>query len=298
MGEFDKLEKEVSELKHTLSMLKNEETLPENEGLSLRVGGVLYNLSVSDEQTLDAEDERIKEKIELLDKTIRVSEFKTKETLIKMKNAFNSLKAKVEKEKEKYEKLISSSSTHLPDIGYNEASRGLTVVKGEKTGQLIYLYNTFYFPKTVDGIPLKATFSKKLITPIVICITVSNDKVYGVSVRKYGNLEKFEHYHSLNGYSDCWGSHNFNTMPCKTFEDIITIGKIAAGMLENINSKSPAKRSPFGLPRLSTVVKNADRQSEKPQGKLSKDQLRMGVVNDTGGVFDTTDNLTSNTWSA
>jgi hypothetical protein len=117
-----------------------------------------------------------------------------------------------------------------------------------------------------------------MISSIIFMITTEDKKVKGVSTRKPVGLDYFEHYHQSK--PDCWGKWS----PKRDFngpDDIIKIAKEAEAVLENINPRSLADRSPLALPRFATLERHLlNKAPEKVEISLNQEDIRSGMTMD------------------
>jgi hypothetical protein len=198
------------------------------------------------------------------------------------------------------------NSAPMPEIGYDHAKAGLSVVKGE-AGRLMWLFHTIYAPQFLNNAPLSPAITKKMITPMIIMIQTKDDDVVGVETRTL-NLDYFRHYHRHGSDSrrqtpgsDCWGQWKWHGRKVKNADEVLMIAREAANVLSNVNSGSPASRSPVGLPRLGTLASHVIRREQSvnvatpdvirrsdamPEQSFNPTQIRAGidqVITNRGG---------------
>lgn len=161
----------------------------------------------------------------------------------------------------------------MPEVTMEHARRGLSIVKGDRPGEIFWFVRRTYWPKTIDGALISHTFVEKYITPIYVMITTTDKKVTSVSTRKLGGLELFQHYHQSN--PDCWGRWKYATT-WNDPNDIIKIADEAEAVLENINTMSVAKHEPMGLPKLIVLKKHMAKETER---KEKKEQVSIVIPN-------------------
>lgn len=264
------------------NILENAKT----NGMSIRVGNKLVKFQITEEIQLPEDEIRAEYEQILNNKVAEISkEFDTKAAEL----AYIADMAR--KDFEAKEKALNTRLINLkpmPEISFDHAKAGLSVVRGSKDGEYFWLYQTVYWPKFVDSRPISATYIKKMITPMTIVVSTQGDKVISVVTRKTIGLGKFDHYHNT-GSGDCWGSWSFNPV-WSTPSDIINICKDATAVLENINGNSLARRNPVGLPTYAAVRKNS--VDAPVETKLSKNDERMGVVE-----ADDRDEVTGGSWT-
>lgn len=229
--------------------------------ITIRVGSKIlkYELVSNTEYDLDKEirDEyrqRINVKLEEMKSVINAKFNDTLRSLQMTKDEF------ARKEQMLMDKLKKAAP--MPEVTMEHARRGLSIIKGDRPGEIIWLVRRTYWPKTIDGKALAPSFVEKYITPVYIMITTSDHKVVSVSTRKLGGLELFQHYHQAN--PDCWGRWKYVTS-WKEPSDIIKIADEAEAVLENINTLSIAKREPLGLPKLHVIQKHVVKEVVKKE---------------------------------
>jgi len=247
------------------------------EGMSLRVGNKLVVFKSVEENPITVEDEirnELREKINSQQKIIRD---KINAKISEMIEYFNQVKKEYRRKEQKLEQTLANSIS-MPEVTFDHARRGLSVLKGNK-GEIIWLVQGIYWPKTIDGKHIEKKFSKKMISNIIFMVKTKGNNVIGVSTRQPIGLDYFEHYHQ--SHPDCWGYWKYP----KTFEssdDIIKIAKDAEAVLENINTGSIAISTPRGLPRKSTILKHIiSKNDDDPIGILNQQVRRSGILSDT-----------------
>lgn len=246
-------------------------------GISIRSGDKVLKLQVVSEEPITIEEEireeyrlKLSEKLSAIKDKLntKISEIVQHTTQIRMEaeRAERELKEKLKKAKP------------MPDISERHAAMGLSVVKGDGSNELIWLFQGVYWPKTVDGQSIEPRYSKRLLTQITFKIKTVDDRVIRVSTHQPIGMNSFDHYHQQN--PDCWGKWH---PPGKwsTPDDIIKIGKAAEAVLENVNSHSLANRSPAGLPRFNTLKRHllkVDSEKKKEAGVLNQMSRRTGMT--------------------
>lgn len=232
-------------------------------GFKVSVGDKVlkFDLTGSEKTPTDEISDKVKEKYQqkLQDLKEYIDE--------KIHSLQESYETKVEKLEDEYEKVREENSKFImPDVGVEEAKRGLSVVKGESPNELIWLYRDVYKVETIDGKPIDPSVSKLTETPAIIQITTNENKVTNIKLKYWGKLDNFSHYHSIDsGSSDCWGDWNY-LVNWESPEDIIDIGEHAFGILKDVNSASPGDTEPPFLPRLDelkhSIVENVENTEE------------------------------------
>lgn len=203
----------------------------------------------------------------------------------KYTNAINRIQTKERELYDREQKVskVERSAFELPNLSDDLIIKGLSYTKTDR-GDVYWFYRGLYSPKTINGKPIEAKIVKKNTVPVVIRVTTSGKNVTNVSVLNAIGFGFFDHYHD-----GCWGSWNFP----KTYdhpEDILNICETALNVLSDVNSLSVVHRSPRGLSRLSTLLKNA-REPKETDVKLTTAQKRMGItnqaMNEVGGGWST-----------
>lgn len=249
-----------------------------SEGVTIRVGKQIVKLEVVSDSPISIEDE-IREEFRL-----KIKE-KLQEIKVRLNTQIQSLvesttQVKIEyerKERELKNKLRRAQP--MPDIFLAQAERGLSVVKGERAEELIWLVQGVYWPKTYGDLArmkeIEPNYSKKMMTHIIFMIRTKGNTITKVSTHKPIGLAYFEHYHQQR--PDCWGSWQHPTR-WERPDDIIKVAKDAEAVLENINPYSIATHNPRGLPRQSTVERHLRPISSNRRNTTGgQDAIRMGA---------------------
>jgi hypothetical protein len=253
-----------------------------NKNYLLKIGNKVYNLVASEIQDIN-EDLIRKEMEESLEVKRNIIKEQIREQMNEVSLMVSSIKAEYDR-KEKLLKERMATAVPMPDVRWEHARRGLSVVRGNGMGELIWLVKRTYNPKYLDFKPIESTYVKKMMTNIYIRILTRDDCVTLVSTHSMGTLDFFDHYHQRS--PDCWGNW---TIPSKwnTPDDIISIADAASAVLENINGMSLARRNPRHLPRIDTlrhhvINENVQAQQTNQAVRVSTTGLRegLGVNND------------------
>jgi hypothetical protein len=247
------------------------------DGITIRAGSKLVRLEVVHEEVIEVEDEiREEYRIKLRGK---LQEIKTRLTdkINDVMAMTSRVRAEAEaKERELNEKIRTIKA--MPEITWDQAKAGVSIVQGERRDEICYLIRGIYYPQFVNERPLDPTYAKKLISPIIFFFKTVGDKITEFSTRKPQNLTYFPHYHQQN--PDCWGEFKYDRR-FKNINDLIKIKNDAEAVLQNVNTNSIASSNPRGLPRKATllrhIVTNDDRREKQPGVKLTVDQRRRGV---------------------
>ena len=247
------------------------------DGMSLRVGSKLVVFKSVEENSISVEDEirnELREKINSQQKIIRD---KINAKISEMIEYFNQTKREYRRKEQKLEETLANAVS-MPEVTLDHAQRGLSVLKGDK-GEVIWLVQGIYWPKTLDEKPIESKFAKKMISNIIFMIRTRGNSVLGVTTRQPIGLDYFDHYHQ--SHPDCWGGWKYP----KRFgspDDIIKIAKDAESVLSNVNTGSIASSSPRGLPRKATLIKHVvSKKEENPIGILNQQIRRSGIDADT-----------------
>lgn len=250
--------------------------------VSVRIGNQIFLLEKVENSNIDLESEIREEYKEKLAGILS----KLKQVIIEKMDQSKEMIDIIRRDYEEKEQQLKSKLNEIvpmPNINFEHARRGLSVVKGNREEELIWLVRRVYWPKYVDRKPIKPGYIKKMITPIIVLIITVGKHIRGVSTRQLGNLDYFAHYHQSS--PDCWGNWEY-PKTWSTPEDILDVANQAVVVLENINSMSLAIRSPRGLPRFRTLERNVvdERVAEirDPQSSLERTGIDGG--RDTGDV--------------
>lgn len=246
-----------------------------SDGLSVRVGDKVLKLNVISQIAIPEVVEIKEEFRQKLNEQQRLIKTKINDKINEITEYHHSMRIEY-KRKEKELKDILARSAPMPDISYNHAQQGLSVVKGDGKGCLIWLIQGVYWPKTLDHQQIDPKFSKKMISNIVYMVETRDKMVTSVSTRKPIGLDYFSHYHQSR--PDCWGKWK-NRSSWNTPNDIIKIAREAEAVLENINTGSIAEQNPRGLPRKSTLGRHLI-ETKKPvkMGTLNQTARRSGIT--------------------
>jgi hypothetical protein len=263
-----------------------------SNGITIRSGDKLIKLEVALEEPITIEEE-IREEFRL---QLRGKLQEIKQRLNVKITEMVEMTSRVRMEAERRESDLKTqlrNSQPMPEINWNDAKRGISVVKGNGRGELIWLVRGVYAPKFVDQKPIEPKYAKKLLTNIVFLIRTSGQKVTEVSTRQIHGLEYFSHYHQQR--PDCWGNWRY-PKDWKTAHDILKIARDAEAVLENVNTGSIANSTPRGLPRRRTleshiVTPAAAAKKTRKTGPTAADTVQtrtgVGTVETTGDVWTT-----------
>lgn len=262
MSETDEkiiIDQTLNEMDSILKTVNMKET--KLKDITIRVGGKVlkYELVSKDDYPLDKEirdeySKALNEKLQAIRSSINAKFNETLRTLQMAKDEYTR------KEQILLDKLKKAAP--MPDIFMEHARKGISIIKGERVGEMCWLVRRIYAPKTITiSDDFKITKSQyirpeiaaKLVREIYILIVTINEKVTSVSTRKIDNLEFFPHYHQNS--PDCWGNWK-NATNWKNIDDIIKIADEAESVLSNININSIAKHEPTDLPSIETLKKN------------------------------------------
>ena len=258
-----------------------------SEGMTVRIGGRVVKLEITEEVSLPEDDIRAEYSAKLTEKLQQIKSV-LNEKMSEMSYMVEQNRMDYEeKERELQERL--NSSNIMPNVTREHAKSGLSVVSNGN-GRMVWLYQGVYWPKYVDGRPIEPKYSKRLISPVTIEIKTEDDRVNEVIVRKTIGLDKFSHYHAMGRSSDCWGDWR-HPQTWSSPDDILAIGREALVILENVNSNSPGTTTPTGLPRLSTLQQHLLDRGEDVQYSVSRADERSGITQDVsdnvGSVWST-----------
>jgi hypothetical protein len=222
-----------------------------SEGMTIRIGGKVVKLEVTGESSLPEEEIRAEYAAKVTEKLQKIKDV-LNEKMSEMTYLTEQYRQDFE-EKERKLKAKLEKANLMPDITFDHAKQGLSVVRTGSAEQdaLTWLYQGVYWPKFYDNKPIDPRYAKRMISPVTLCIKTVGKRVQSVVVNKTIGLSKFDHYHK-HGDGDCWGKWT-PTASWETPEDILKIARKALAVLENINPMSPGNRVPSGLPRMDTI---------------------------------------------
>jgi len=245
-----------------------------SDGLTIRVGEKILKLEVQSEQSIPGIEElkdEIRKKLNIQQANIKK---KINDKIQEITEYHHQIKIEY-KRKERELKDILAKSSPMPDVFERDAQKGLSVIKGDGKGALVWLVQGVYWPKTYDHVKIEPKFSKKMISPVVFMIHTTNNNITSVSTRKAIGLDYFAHYHQSR--PDCWGKWKHPYIFEKPI-DIINIARQAEAVLENINSGSIAESNPRGLPRQNTVKRHLlPKEKNQDMGDLNQLTKRSGI---------------------
>jgi len=266
-----------------------------SEGMTVRIGGRVVKLEIT-EETILPEDEIRAEYSRKLTEKLQTIKSVLNEKMSEMAYMVEQNKQDYEEKERELQQRLTDSNL-MPDITYEQAKNGLSVVKGsvdrdDEPDTLTWLYQGVYWPKFVDGRPIEPKYAKRLISPVTIEIITVSNRITSVIVRKTIGLEKFEHYHSMGHNSDCWGEWKHRSHWTSS-NDILDVARESIAVLDNVNSRSPGNQSPNGLPRLATLQQHLlDREAARDvEYTVSRADERSGITTRpevaSGGVWST-----------
>lgn len=246
-----------------------------SNGFQLYVGGRVVNFKVSDVEELPAD--RLKEDIkQQFRKKLEEIKSSINDKLYSLSESYESIREKLDDELQKAKD--TNNVVPMPSIDESYARKGLSVVKGNSNDGLIWLYNGYYYVKSVDGYELSNSLRKKTIKPVTVKITTSGNKVTNIKLKKFSTFANFKHYHSTGGgETDCWGDWDFY-ITWETPLDIYRLGKTALSILNDVNTDSPGDESPTGLPRLDTLIRDSRRNVENSEEQVNSDDNTEGEI--------------------
>lgn len=242
--------------------------------VTIRLGNKVYELVPSRTDDLDVEAQIRKEFEEkLVEKRMKI-----KDTVKDKMTEVSALVSSIQDEYDRKERILKDTlakSAPMPNVTWEHAVRGLSLVKGSSRGEIIWLVKRTYNPKYIDHKSIEPLYVKKLITNIYVRIITIDNSITTISTHYMSNLEYFDHYHQAR--PDCWGNWKKPTS-WKTPDDIIKAADDAIAVLENINTMSIAKRNPALMPRLETLRRHVKAVAEAPtEIKVSTTGMREGL---------------------
>lgn len=243
--------------------------------VTLRLGNKTYELVASD-NNFEVDEDMIREEFEerLTEKRLKIKDS------IKSKMAeVSAMVSSIQDEYDRKERILKDTlakAAPMPDVTWEHAKRGLTIVKGQGRGEIVFLIKRTYNPKYFDHKNIEPLYVKKLMTNIYIRIITRDKQIIGVSSHYMNTLDYFDHYHQSS--PDCWGSWKYPTK-YERIDEIIKIADDAIAVMENINSMSIAHRSPALLPRLETIRRHVmpDAPTAPKAVKVNVTGIREGL---------------------
>ena len=253
----------------------------QTNGITIRSGNKLIKLEVALEEEITVEDEIREEFRQKLAAKLQEIKNRLNHKVTEMVELTSRIRIEAERKEADLKRKLRESKP-MPEITWRHAQSGISVVKGQRRDELVWLVRAVYAPKFVDQKPISATYAKKMISNIVIYIRTKPGIVTEVSTRKPIGLGYFSHYHQNR--PDCWGNWEYRK-DWSSVEDLIHIAREAEAVLENVNTGSIANNSPRGLPRLRTLEKHLEKKVSET--KLNSDHVREGVgeMRDNGDVW-------------
>ncbi len=270
-----------------------------SEGISIRVGNQIVKFVADETQDILVEDEVKNEMQEQFD-----AEYdRLKETYnVLVQSTKDQLRQRT-RDLDKRENELSDMQKNLvqlPVLTETHTRQGLSVSRRDDSrGGYLWSYICVYAPKFINSKVIDPNFAKRLMTPIRIYVKAdSNWKVTEVRFVKLINCDKFHHYHSMGGDSDCWGDWKYSGELVDTPEKALRFIRDIQAVLETINRLSIGQEAPRGLSRLSTVENHLlderpDPQNDKRTGAAAKRNERAGFdenvnADATGDMWDAT----------
>lgn len=272
-------EREIEETAKEVKNLLSDSFLDEVEGSSIviQIGSKAYELKPTGKATDDIEEiVRAEMKQNVSQKLKNMGELISGK-INEITKVSSDYKRKLVEKINEYDTRINSV-TVMPEIGIEHAEKGLSIVRGNRPGSIVYLVRGVYWPKTITfnhtEHTLKPSLSRKMMVPVMFYIEVDSDQsVIEVSTRKLMNLQYFPHYHQRESEGDCWGTWN-PPGDCRTPDEAIRIARKAEKILENINTHSVTEENPRGFPNMEYLKRHTIVGKEHETPERAK---RMGV---------------------
>lgn len=251
-------------------------------GFQIYVNGRVVNMEVTDVKELPADRLKADIKTEFQAKLGQIKE-SINEKLYSLSESYESLREKLDDEIEKAK--VDSQKVVMPDITYDHARKGLSVVKGQGSDELVWLCRGYYIVRTVDGYPISKELSESTMQQVMVQIETRGNKVTNVKVKKLNNLAGFNHYHATDGGStDCWGDWSYH-IEWEVPDDILKLGKQALKILEDINTDSPGNSDPAGFPSLDKLISSKNDLMNRNR----RNELDINETSDSIGDSDSSD---------
>jgi hypothetical protein len=291
MSAWDTRKEELNnEMEASLSDISIDDV--KNEGMTIRIGGRVVKLEMTEEVSLPEDDIRAEYSAKLTEKLQRIKDV-LNEKMSEMTYMTEQYRQDFEEKERKLKRKLEEANL-MPDITYEHAKQGLSVVRTGSREQdaLTWLYQGVYWPKFYDGKPIDPKYAKRMISPVTLCIKTVGKRIQSVTVNKTIGLGKFDHYHRHGGDSDCWGSWRGYNSDWSTPDDILRIARKAMAVLENVNPMSPGNPTPAGLPRLETLGNHVLRGAEARAVQHS-----TNVADERAGITETDRGDSDDVWS-
>jgi len=251
-----------------------------SSGITIRSGDKLIKLEVVMEEPVTIETEireefrlRLREKLQEIKLRLNVK-------ITEMVEMTSRIRMEAERKEADLKNQLRLSAP-MPEVNFDLAKRGLSVVKGRDRGELVWLVRAVYAPKFVNQKPIEPKYAKKLLTNIIILVRTVGQKVTEVSTRQIHGLEYFSHYHQQR--PDCWGNYRYRK-DWATPADILKIARDSEAVLENINTGSIANQSPRGLPRRATIEQHVETPRRTANRHGSGDEVVLPTEHTRTGV--------------
>ena len=259
------------------------------DGVTILSGNRVLRLSVTEET--ETEDGALKAKYDdaIAAAIERLSKDFTNEKAILTK-AYRDNVEILQKELDEVE-VLKQELRPVPVVDYEFASQGLSVAKSGSG--YIWYYKCVYAPKYFNERLIEPKFAKRLITPITIQLSVSDNICTDVKLLTIIGDNKFMHYHSLSDSQDCWGDFKYSGVDISDQRKAFDLAKNALAVLETVNGYSIGTDSPRGLPRFSTLEQHLlDAGTDVDENvKLNSRHTRSGIT------VDVNESVNDNIWT-
>ena len=273
MGNLKKKTKEIiSKTNQIISELSVDQIA--TNGLTIRCGNRKLELGILKDEIMSIEDEMKEEFRDKLRDRLQEIKSRLNSKIEEMSEFTAQIRMETERKERELQKELDMA-VPMPNVSFNHAQAGLSIIKGGGKGSIIWLVQALYKPIMVNNDKIDTRYAKKLITPIIIMIKTTGKYIKSVSTHKPLGLSSFSHYHQLN--PDCWGNWKHSST-WKKPEDILNCARQAEAVLEKIYIKSIAKSDPVGLPRIETLKKHlTKRKSKISELKYDSNMKRIGA---------------------
>jgi hypothetical protein len=280
----------ADELKEEMETSLNDISIDEvqSEGMTIRIGGKVVKLEVTEEISLPEDEIRAEYSAKLTEKLQRIKDV-LNEKMSEMTYMTEQYRQDFEEKERKLKRKLEQANI-MPDVTAEHAKQGLSVVRsgdGEGQDALTWLFQGVYWPKFYDNKPIDPKYAKRMISPVTLVIKTRGNTVHKVSVNKTIGLSKFDHYHRRGSDSDCWGNWKHSST-WSSPDDILKIARKAMAVLENVNPMSPGTTTPAGLPRIETLGQHTLRGEEAKRVRHSTNRAdeRAGITETDRGESD------------
>jgi len=125
-------------------------------GFTIRAGSKILKFKISEESDLSSIEDEIREEYKTkIKEKLNIIKDKVSEKMIEMSNFVNQLKIEYESKEERLKRKLNEAVI-MPNVGLDHAREGLSIIKGQRENEIIWLVNGIYWPKFVNNRPIEA----------------------------------------------------------------------------------------------------------------------------------------------